>query len=114
MLIAAIAVRNAGMDLAGAAEVFALTAISLADAFISCWTKKYRTNLVRPVTYIRNHIDAGWSSFVNSPAFPEYKSGHSVGSAAAAATLTALLGEVGFVEIPGFHMVGLRSSTARS
>lgn len=101
MLIGAGVVRDRGLDLAAAAEVFALCGISLADAFTSCWTEKYRTNLLRPITYIRNVIDEDWLSFVNSPAFPEYTSGHSVGSAAAAATLSALLGETAFVDDTG-------------
>lgn len=101
MLIASIAVRDKGLDLARATEVLAMTGISLADAFTSCWTEKYRRNLVRPVTYIRNNIDANWASFVNSPAFPEYTSGHSVGSGAASSTLRALLGSFSFIDDSG-------------
>lgn len=98
MLIAATAIRDQGLDLGRAAEVLALTGISLADGFTSCWTEKYQTNLLRPVTYIQRLIDPTWASPVNSPAFPEYTSGHSVGSGAAAEVLTALLGPVGFVD----------------
>jgi hypothetical protein len=101
MLIACIAIADLGLDLAKAAEVLAMVGISLADGFTSCWTEKYRTNLLRPVTYIRNHIDPNWASFVNSPAFPEYTSGHSVGSGAAAGTLTALLGDLPFDDDSG-------------
>ncbi len=50
------------------------------------------------MTYIQANIDSTWNSFVNSPAFPEYPSGHSVGSAAAATTLTALLGPIPFTD----------------
>jgi hypothetical protein len=99
MLIASIAIS--GLDLARAAEVLAMVGISLTDAFSSCWTEKYRRNVVRPVTYIRNHIDPNWASFVNSPAFPEYTSGHSVGSGAAAGTLISLLGDLPFVDDSG-------------
>jgi hypothetical protein len=101
MLIACVAIADLGLDLARAAEVLAMVGISLTDGFTSCWTEKYRTNLLRPVTYIRNHIDPDWASFVNSPAFPEYTSGHSVGSGAAAGTLTALLGDLPFVDDTG-------------
>ncbi len=100
-LIALILVRGLGHDLARAAEVMALHGIAVADAFTSCWTEKYRTNLVRPVTYIKRHIDPAWNSAVNTPQFPEYTSGHSVGSAAAATTLTALLGPVPFTDDTG-------------
>lgn len=97
-LITNILISDLGLDLARAVEVLALHGIAVADGFTACWTEKYRTNLLRPVTYIQANIDASWNSFVNSPAFPEYTSGHSVGSAAAATTLTAVLGPVGFTD----------------
>lgn len=79
-------------------EAYARAGITLADAFLSCWTEKYRTNLLRPVTYVRRHIDPTWSTWVNTPQFPEYTSGHSVASAAVATVLTDLLGELPFVD----------------
>jgi hypothetical protein len=79
-------------------EMYALTAIAMADAFIGCWKTKYEVNLLRPVTYIQRYIDPEWQSLLNTPSFPEYPSGHSVQSAAAAEVLTALLGGVPFVD----------------
>ncbi len=81
---------------AGAArrtEVLALLSVAMADAFIGCWREKFRWNLLRPVTYIRALLDPGWQPLLITPPFPEYPSGHSVQSAAAAEVLTALLGE---------------------
>lgn len=101
MLTACAASVELGLDLGRTAEVLALTGIALADGFTSCWTEKYESNLLRPVTYIRRVIDSGWASPVNSPAFPEYTSGHSVGSGAAAGVLTALLGDVTYVDDVG-------------
>lgn len=75
------------------AEILALTGIALADAFIACWASKFDYDLLRPVTYIRRVIDPGWEPLLNTPPFPEYPSGHSTQSAAAAAVLTRLLGE---------------------
>jgi hypothetical protein len=100
-LTEAILIRDLGLSLAEAAEMLAMTGVAVADAFTSCWTEKYRTNLLRPVTYILRHIDSGWASFVNSPAFPEYTSGHSVGSGAAAQMITALVGEVAYTDDTG-------------
>jgi membrane-associated phospholipid phosphatase len=79
-------------------EMYALTAIAMADAFIGCWKTKYEVNLLRPVTYIQRYIDPAWQSLLNTPPFPEYPSGHSAQSAAAAEVLTALLGGVPFVD----------------
>ncbi len=100
-LIASILIRQQGYDLASAAELIAMHGIAVADGFTSCWTEKYRTNLVRPVTYIKAYIDPLWNSPVNSPAFPEYTSGHSVGSGAAATVLTAMVGKVSFTDDTG-------------
>jgi hypothetical protein len=75
------------------AEVLALLGIAVADGFIGCWQTKYEYDLLRPVTYIRRVIDKTWESALNTPPFPEYPSGHSTQSGAAAAVLTALYGE---------------------
>src|SRR5450432_879763 len=62
-----------------ATMAFALVGICLADANISVMKTKYTYNLVRPVTYIQKVIgDAGWLSFIATPAHPEYSSAHSV------------------------------------
>lgn len=89
-----------GLSLAGAAEAQALAGITLHDAFVSCWHEKYVTNLLRPVSYIRAHVPgrSDWLSFVNTPQFPEYTSGHSVASRAAATVLTEVLGAVPFTD----------------
>lgn len=98
MLIATQVITDRGLDLGRAAEVLALVGIALADGFSSCWREKYRSNLLRPVTYIQRYIDPNWASSVNSPAFPEYTSGHSVGSGAAAEVLTAVFGRTRFTD----------------
>jgi hypothetical protein len=82
-----------GLDLTAHVEALARTGIAMADAFIGCWEAKYRFDLVRPVTYINAHIDPAWQPILITPPFPEYPSGHSVQSAAAATLLTHLFGE---------------------
>jgi len=74
-------------------EVYTKVAITLADAFISCWDEKYRSNLIRPETLIDMHIDDSWDPVLQTPPFPEYTSGHSVISKAASVMLTELFGE---------------------
>jgi len=98
MLIGVQVIKDRSLDLGLAAEALVKLGVGLADGFSSCWREKYRTNLVRPVAYIQQHIDPSWNSFVNSPAFPEYTSGHSVGSAAAAGVLTAVFGATTFTD----------------
>ncbi len=72
---------------------YALTSIALADAFISCWDEKYRSNLIRPETVINQYIDPNWLPLLQTPPFPEYTSGHSVISGAAGVALTSIFGE---------------------
>jgi len=93
MGIVAIAAQNAGVDIVRSAEAYARTAIALADAFISSWDEKYRSNLVRPETVINAHLDEAWLPLLQTPPFPEYTSGHSVISNAAAVVLTDQFGE---------------------
>lgn len=68
-------------------------ALTMADAFIGCWDEKYRGNRIRPVTIINRTIDANWQPLLQTPPFPEYPSGHSMVSAAAAEVLTHFLGD---------------------
>ncbi|MBK8922817.1 MAG: vanadium-dependent haloperoxidase [Saprospirales bacterium] len=76
-----------------ALNVHTALALALADAFISCWDEKYRSNRVRPVTVINRLIDPKWEPVLQTPPFPEYSSGHSTVSAAAAEVLTHFLGD---------------------
>lgn len=75
------------------ADVLARLGMALADAFIACWQTKYQYDLLRPVTYIRRTIDPKWEALLTTPPFPEYPSGHSTQSAAAAVVLTKAFGE---------------------
>ncbi len=80
-------------SLALAAEAYAKVGMAAADAFIACWHTKYEYNLIRPITYIQRVIDPNWTAPVTTPPFPEYTSGHSVQSGAAAQVLTDLFGK---------------------
>lgn len=82
-----------GVSLDFAAQAYAKMGIAVADAFIGCWHAKYTYNLVRPVTYIQQLVDPDWMPVVNTPPFPEYPSGHSVQTGAAAVVLADLFGE---------------------
>ena len=73
-------------------DVLARIGIVEADSFIGCWNVKFQYDLLRPVTYIRRTMDPKWESLLNTPPFPEYPSGHSVQSSAAAAVLSNTFG----------------------
>jgi hypothetical protein len=91
-------IEQQGLSLGRAAEAFAMNGISVMDSFISAWSLKYQTVLLRPVTYINRYINRRWRSFLETPNFPEYPSGHSVVSAAAAEVLTDYFGIVAFLD----------------
>lgn len=94
-----------GLGGGAAARLLAVLEVALADASIACWDAKYAHGFWRPVTAIREAgadgnpattADPGWTPLLATPNHPEYVSGHSTYSGAAAAVLTAFLGEVPF------------------
>jgi hypothetical protein len=86
--------RTQKADLGRAAASHALLNMAMSDAFIAGWAAKYRYNLIRPVTYIQLFIDSNWvTPLFTTPNFPEYPSGHSVQSSAAAGVLEQQFGK---------------------
>src|SRR5688572_3159329 len=93
MGITAIAARKTRATLMESAEAYTRTAIAVADGFISCWEEKFRSNVLRPETAINAFVDESWQPVLQTPPFPEYTSGHSVISTAAATVLTDQFGD---------------------
>lgn len=80
-------------DLATTVDVMARLGVSVADAFIGCWDTKFEFDLIRPISYIRRVMDPKWDALLITPPFPEYPSGHSTQSGAAAVVLAGIFGE---------------------
>ena len=74
-------------------DLLARLGVATADAFIGCWQTKFEYDSVRPITFIRANFDPTFTPLLITPPFPEYPSGHSTQSAAAAAVLTQVFGE---------------------
>ncbi len=91
--ITKIACKKTNTDFNETINAFTKTSIAIADAFISCWDEKYRSNLIRPETLINKYIDSDWRPILQTPPFPEYTSGHSVVSGAAGTMLTSIFGD---------------------
>jgi hypothetical protein len=91
--IAKIASIKTNANVEQTVNAYAKTSIAIADAFISCWDEKFRSNLTRPETVINQNIDPDWLPILQTPPFPEYTSGHSVVSGAASVILTELFGD---------------------
>ncbi|AMY09594.1 PAP2 superfamily protein [Luteitalea pratensis] len=95
--IAQVAAGMSGNTLEQDARLFALLNMAMADAAICAWDAKYQYMFWRPITAVRNAdddgnpataSDAAWQSLIATPPFPEYVSGHSAFSGAAATILT--------------------------
>lgn len=85
--------ESSGLSFMEEAQTFARLGISLADAAIVCWATKYNEQLWRPVTAIQAGGDATWTSYIGTPPFPSYTSGHSTFSGAAAKVLREQTGK---------------------
>ena len=84
-------VGAAGWPTLRASLLFSALNTAQADAFIACWDAKYTYWTLRPVTAIRRLIDSAssWLSYIVTPPFPAYVSGHSTTSGAASTVLAA-------------------------
>lgn len=91
--ITKIAVEQSNADLLTTCKAFTWVSMVLEDSKIAVWYWKYKTEVTRPVTYIRQHIDKNWMPIIVTPPFPEYPSGHSTCSMSAALVLENIFGK---------------------
>lgn len=96
MNIAKIVAIKQGRGMMETLEAYALTSLAISDGFLSCWTEKFKHNMIRPVTYINRYMDSSWNPVLQTPPFPDHSSGHATISAAAAVVLTKVFGAVPF------------------
>jgi hypothetical protein len=110
------------------AHLFALLNVAMADAGIACWDGKYRYVFWRPITAIRGgdtdnnaatDPDPAWTPWLDffpsgTPAHPEYPSGHSTVSGAAAFVLTAAFGDETSFTVTSDVRPGTRAFTSFS
>lgn len=100
-------------DLAVAVEAYLRVGLGVADAFITCWNDKFTYHLLRPVTYINDHIDPAWAPLIATPPFAGHTSGHSTQSGAVSGLLTDLWGDLAFTDDTGtLYGFGTRSFTS--
>ena len=104
MFIAIQVLQNRGLSFVDLAKAFALLGMTQCDASINAWDNKYFYDILRPETAIRVRakdlgnpdprvrIQGDWHSFIPTPEFPSFTSGHSTFGAAAAETLSFVCG----------------------
>ena len=96
--------QDRGLSFIELARAFALLGMTQCDASISAWDNKYHHDIVRPETAIRMRAprfgnedprvarQPGWQSYIPTPEFPSYTSGHSTFGAAAAEMIALVHG----------------------
>lgn len=100
--IAARAVEAKVLPVADSITMFATLSMALADGMVANWREKYNWSVERPVSVLAR-TDPEWNSYLVTPAFPEYPSGHSTISRIASDVLTELVGEWSFTD-PGWGL----------
>jgi hypothetical protein len=90
-----------GLGVAETSRLFAMTALTGADAMITCWNTKYHYTFWRPITAIRladtdgnpaTTADAAWEPLSTTANHPEYTSGHACLTGAVSRALATFLG----------------------
>jgi len=104
LFIALQVMQDRGFDFLDHARHFALLGATQADASINAWDSKYTYDIIRPETAIlgraaqfgnpdpRMKIASDWESYIPTPNFPAYTSGHSTFGAAGIEMIKLLIG----------------------
>jgi hypothetical protein len=104
LLIAIQVLQNKNLSFIEQARAFALLGMTQADAACNAWDIKYHYDIVRPETAIRTRapsfenpdprvaLQRNWRSYIPTPEFPAYTSGHSTFGAAGVEMTSLLLG----------------------
>jgi PAP2 superfamily len=87
------ALDNTKPSLDMAALTYVKVGLAQHDASIILLTDKYIFKLIRPVTYIHDHIDPNWSTYIPTPNHPEFPSGHSTTGGAVLTMMSNIFGE---------------------
>lgn len=92
-------------------ELYVKLGVALNEAFIHCWELKYANNFLRPITYIHRYIDAQFNTFIATPSFPEFPSGHSFQSGAGTEVLKAFFTDhMPFVDSTNVNRIDINGS----
>ncbi len=102
MMIALAAAKDKNMTGPQTIRMVAHVMMAAADGFIVNWREKFRWMVERPITVLQR-TEPTWSSYLMTPAFPEYPSGHSTVSRIAADVITGYIGEWSFTD-PGYGL----------
>lgn len=101
--IANILVVSDDLPLDRSLELYAKMGMAMSDAAVAIWNSKYIFNVRRPIEYIREVIQPGWTTLLHNPMtgvesltpeFPAYPSGHSGFGASGSAIMAEIFGNL--------------------
>lgn len=96
------------LTLDSAIELYVKLGVALNEAFVNCWKLKYTYNFIRPITYIHRYIDPQFNTYIATPSFPEFPSGHSFQSGAGTEVLKAFFtDEIRFTDSTNIYRVDI-------
>ena len=93
--IAQDAVRRLALSHGEQVRLFAELNTALAEVSVHCWSEKYRHLVLRPVQVAQANGNSEWRPLLETPPHPEYPSGHSSFSGAAATVLESWVKQFG-------------------
>jgi len=119
--IARVVAQSQNLNSWDTARLLALINMAMADGFIAGFATKYDFNFWRPVTAIRagdtdgndgTLADPNWSTYLNTPALPDYTSTHSVLGGAASEVLRRFFNDddIAFTTTSGVPFAGITRS----
>jgi hypothetical protein len=94
--VAQAASKEHKLSVADNARLFAMMQMAIADGSIASWSAKYKYNVMRPITAIRDAaaqgntgiaVDQSWEPLIVTPPHPDYPSAHAVSTGAAVTML---------------------------
>ena len=98
LTLQALEAQNA--DLATTAVTLARCGMAIVDSTIGSFETKYRYNMIRPITYVREHIDPEWGDPLPlpTPPHPDYTAAHAVVTGALGQALFDQFGDFPFTD----------------
>jgi len=107
-------IKQRHLSLTEATEAYAKMSIAMYEASILAWKDKYQYNVMRPITYIQQHINKPWMPLISTPPHPEFPAAHATLSNAAATALRSLFGRQCSVTDNSYVGIGMKERSYAS
>jgi hypothetical protein len=91
-------VSDQNVNLEIAVNAYVKSALAAYNAGIISWQAKYNYDRLRPVTYIKNHIDPNFNEYMHATSGPEYICEHTLMAFAAGSILNSIFGQKAFTD----------------